>query len=379
MCFVHGMADGQYMIDEEFLKPEDAVDVHCTCAEEHRHHGSTRRQVVGRGALSAGAAIVGSTLLGKAAFPGSAGAVGPVSGDRVVMLGVNGGPVVSPVHAQSSTALHVTGKNDTIYLVDCGFETPRQMVLAKNLQFSKLRHVFITHHHSDHTSGYAPLALHGIWGNGGVNPFRRLDFWGPSPIRQIQRDFLSMYAVDIKSRVVGGAPDLAKLLHSHQNRLPKRGIRKVMEDSNVVVHATLVKHGSDMPGACAYRFTIKKSGRAIVFSGDTAPTQNLVDLAQGAHTLVHECISLPGIETLLQSIDAKVRPALRKHILTTHTDVFEVPAVAKAAGVQRLVLSHYAPAFVPATKFLADAKTGASKVGFTGEILAPIGLDSFAV
>jgi ribonuclease BN (tRNA processing enzyme) len=380
MCFVHGLANGQYLLDEEFLKPEDAVEAGCTCSHEQQPGGATRRQALGRGALGAGAAIIGSTILGKAAFaPGSARASGPSSGDRIVALGVNGGPVISPVHAQSSTALHVTGKNDITYLIDCGFEAARQMVVAGNLPFRQLRHVFVTHHHSDHTSGYAPLALHSLLGNNGAGPIRRLDFWGPKPISQMQRDFTSMYALDIKSRVESGTANLGKLLHSHQLSLPKRGVRKVMEDGNVVVHATLVKHGADMPGACAYRFTIKKTGRAIVFSGDTAPTKNLIDLAQGAHTLVHECLSIPGTDVLLAGVDPSMRAPLRKHILGTHTDVFEVPAVAKAANVQRLILNHFGPAFFPAARFLADAKTGAARAGFAGEILAAQELDSFAV
>ena len=377
MCFVHGLADGHYLINEDFLKPEDVVDVHCTCSQTTGH---TRRNALRRGVLGAGAAIVGGSVLGKAALgPSTADAAGPTSGDRVVMLGVNGGPVLSPAHAQSSLALHVTGKNDTTYLVDCGYEAARQMVIAPGLPFKELRHVFITHHHSDHTSGYAPLALHGIFGNAGAGPFRRLDIWGPSPVVQMQRDLTNMYALDIKSRVKGAAPDLRKLLHSHQQRLPKRGVRKVMEDPNVVVHSTLVNHGSDMPGACAYRFTIKKTGRAIVFSGDTAPTKNLIDLAQGADTLVHECISIPGLDVFLQSVDPSQRAARRKEIVGIHTDVFEVPAVAKAANVKRLVLNHYAPAFFPPSRFLADAKTGAAKVGFSGEILAPTEFDSFAL
>jgi ribonuclease BN (tRNA processing enzyme) len=152
-----------------------------------------------------------------------------------------------------------------------------------------------------------------------------------------------------------------------------------MEDANVVVHATHVRHGADIPGACAYRFTLKKNGRSIVFSGDTAPTQNLIDLAEGAHTLVHECISIPGIDVLLTGVDVAQAGPLRKHLLETHTDVVEVPGIAKAANVQRVILNHYAPAFFPASRFLADAKRGAAKVGYAGEVLASTDLDSYAI
>src|SRR4051794_24093453 len=226
MCFVHGLSDGRYLLDEEFLKPEDARDAGCTCGHEHSHEGATRRQALSRGALGAGAAILGSTMLGKAVLPSSAGAVGPTSGDRVVMIGANGGPLLAPLHKQRTIALHVTGKNDNTYLIDCGYDTANQM-LAAQLKFSQLRHVFVTHGHSDHVSGYAPLALHSLIGNIGTGGIRRLDFWGPKPMEQMQRDLFRSYKVDIESRKFSGSPDLRKLLHSHQYTLPKRGVRKV--------------------------------------------------------------------------------------------------------------------------------------------------------
>ena len=61
----------------------------------------------------------------------------------------------------------------------------------------------------------------------------------------------------------------------------------VHEDDRVRVTTILVDHGNMAP-ALAYRFDCDSG--AVVFSGDTAPSSNLVRLATGADILVHEVI-----------------------------------------------------------------------------------------
>ena len=71
------------------------------------------------------------------------------SGNRIVLLGVNGGPMLAPAHYQPSIALVV---DEQVYLVDCGADAARQVTRA-GLGFANLRHVFLTHRHMDHTAG----------------------------------------------------------------------------------------------------------------------------------------------------------------------------------------------------------------------------------
>ena len=46
--------------------------------------------------------------------------------------------------------------NDTPYVVDCGDGVARQLVIA-GVPLARLRHIFITHHHSDHNLELGPL------------------------------------------------------------------------------------------------------------------------------------------------------------------------------------------------------------------------------
>lgn len=63
----------------------------------------------------------------------------------------------------------------------------------------------------------------------------------------------------------------------------------VYQDARVKVTAFLLKHG-DVMGAFGYRFDTPD--RVVVISGDTAPSQTVVDECNGCDVLIHEAYSL---------------------------------------------------------------------------------------
>src|SRR5699024_7216375 len=66
----------------------------------------------------------------------------------------------------------------------------------------------------------------------------------------------------------------------------------VFEDNRVTVRATLVSHH---PTAPAFGFRFDTEAGSVTISGDTAPCQNLVRLAQGTDLLLHEAIDLASM------------------------------------------------------------------------------------
>jgi metallo-beta-lactamase superfamily protein len=72
--------------------------------------------------------------------------------------------------------------NHTAYIVDCGDGVARQLVLAC-VALAGLRHIFITHHHSDHHADYGNLMLL-AWAAGLRTP---VDTWGPPPLEKMTR------------------------------------------------------------------------------------------------------------------------------------------------------------------------------------------------
>src|ERR1700756_4504400 len=79
----------------------------------------------------------------------------PPAKSRLILLGTAGGPRPRKSRAAPSQVIFV---NNTAYVVDCGNGVATQLVRA-GLPLSAVRHVFITHHHSDHNADYGNLLL----------------------------------------------------------------------------------------------------------------------------------------------------------------------------------------------------------------------------
>ncbi len=275
----------------------------------------------------------------------------PQTRTRLILLGTAGGP--TPKRTRSGPA-QVILAGDSAYVVDCGDGVARQAVLA-GVPFNALRHIFITHHHSDHNADYGNLLLL-FWASGLAH---RVDSWGPPPLERITELFLEMSKPDIDVRVVDeGRPPLGQLIHPHEIQQP--GF--VMEDENLRVTSALVHHPM-VPVAYAYRFDAPD--RSIVISGDTTKSDALVQLAQGADVLVHEAFYPDAVEKMVVG-RANAEP-LRQHLLASHTSAEDCGRVAAAAGVKTLVLSHFVPAEDPP---ITDAMWAeAAGRHFTGKIV----------
>lgn len=270
--------------------------------------------------------LAAAAMLGAAALaPGLVKA--QASKTRLILLGTGGGP--RPKKENNASA-QVIVFNDALYVVDCGDGVARQLVLA-GLSLDRLRHVFITHHHSDHNADYGNLLLL-AWASGLRT---RVDTWGPPPIEKITRLFFEMSAYDIDIRIADeGRSPLLPLIHVHELGAP--GL--VMRDELVTVRSALVEHPLVAP-ALAYRFDTPD--RSIVVSGDTRWSDNLIELARGADVLVHEALFLPAVDRLVARVPNAA--TLRPHLLASHTSAEDCGKVAAAAGVKTLVLSHFVP------------------------------------
>ena len=223
---------------------------------------------------------------------------------------------------------------DAIYIIDCGNGVARQMVKA-GLDLGHLRDVFITHQHSDHNADYGNLLLL-AWE---TDLRTRVNTCGPPPLVEMTRLFLEMDAYDIHIRETDeGRLPLAPLIVPHE--ITHAG--QVMHDENLKVTAALVQHPPVVP-AFAYRFDCPD--RSIVFSGDTRPSENLIELARGADILVHEVIDLQVIDKVVKVEAMATR--LRAHLEAAHTSMTEVGQIASRAGVKTLLLNHFVPGTPP--------------------------------
>ena len=246
---------------------------------------------------------------------------------RLILLGTAGGP--RPKRRASAPAQVIVHRG-AAYLVDCGNGVGRQMTLA-GVPPETLRHVFLTHQHSDHNADYGNVFLL-AWGAGLKTA---VDAWGPPPLQRMTELFLELNATDIQTRMADeGRVPLAPLMRPHE--LTRPGV--VLHEPGMKVTTAVVHHPPLTP-ALAYRFDT--ADRSIVISGDTARSDALIELARGADVLVHEALYLPAVDRLVGSIPNA--STLKKHIVDSHTSAEDCGRVAQAAGVKTLVLSHFVP------------------------------------
>jgi ribonuclease BN (tRNA processing enzyme) len=270
---------------------------------------------------------------------------------RLILLGTGGGPRPRAATISSAQVIVVGGQ---LYVVDCGDGVARQLVIA-GLALTALRHVFITHHHSDHNADYGNLLLL-AWASGRRE---RMDAWGPAPIERMTRLFLEMNAVDIDTRVADeGRPPLTPLVHAHDLVMP--GL--VVEDDRVKVTSAVATHPM-IKSAFAYR--LDTADRSIVISGDTAKSDAVIALAKGADVLVHEAFYPEAADRLAARLPSAT--TLKKHLFASHTTAEDCGRIAAAAGVKTLVLSHFVPVDDP--ELTEQSWLDAARRHFTGRII----------
>jgi ribonuclease BN (tRNA processing enzyme) len=303
-----------------------------------------------------GLAATASIAAGPAPAPraaSSADATRAATGTRLILLGTKGGPRVgAPGTARNaSTLILIAG---VPYVVDCGYGTSTELVGA-GAALNSVRHVFITHHHSDHMLELGPLVY-----NGWVTGLRsRLDVHGPPGTADMITNFFAYMQLDIATRMADeGRPDPRELVVVSEFHEP--GL--VMQNDSVKVTAARVDH-PPIEQAYAYRFDTKDV--SIVISGDTTYAPRLAEFARGADVLVHEVMLVAGLDALLKRVPNAT--ALRQHLLASHTVPEDVGKLAAAAGVKTLVLTHFVPGDDPSIS--DETWTAGVKQHFQGNVV----------
>jgi len=253
----------------------------------------------------------------------------PPTSTRIILLGTKGGPTLATRTGRSNSATLLL-INNTPYVVDCGYGVSRQLIQA-GVSLDSVRHIFITHHHSDHDLEYGTL-FYNIWQ---ARKSPQVDAYGPVGIKKMTNDFFAYLKFDIDTRMLDeGTNDPRKLLTIHE--FDRAGL--VMRNDDVKVTSIQVVH-PPITQSYAYRFDAQD--RSIVISGDTAYAPKLAEFAKGAEVLIHEAMYLPAIDKLIQQNPNSKR--LREHLLASHTSTEDVGRVAAQAGVKTLVLTHLVP------------------------------------
>lgn len=260
----------------------------------------------------------------------------------------------------SSLALRLPQRSEW-WLFDCGEGTQHQLLKMPHLRLSQLTRVFVTHLHGDHfyglpgllasrglaLGGASPVTVHGPDGLGRwLNTTMRMT--GNRPAYPITNDVVTpdwslseygftvdvcptdhrveSYAYRMREADNPGAFDVEKAI---ADGLPSGRLFGQLKAGEVVTLPDgRVVNGADYVGET-------KRGRVTVYTGDTRPSDKIIEFAANADMLIHEA-------TFHSSEQAQAEKS-------AHSTSREAADVALRADVKALVMTHFSSRYDPET------------------------------
>ncbi|NWF95535.1 MAG: MBL fold metallo-hydrolase [Candidatus Thorarchaeota archaeon] len=197
-----------------------------------------------------------------------------------------------------------------------------------------IKHIFITHTHVDHCSDLAPL-IQTAW----MQDYNdTLSIYGPPGIIAWFNELMDMVYPYLRSKVkvqVLEEPD-----------------RHVVQIGEATVSTCRTIHGTTNGRA----IRIDHGGKSLVFSSDTAPSDEVAQLAAGVDLLIHECTWCDG-----------------NHPPNVHTSPTELGVVVNRAKPKAVVLTHMHP------EVIEDGERTLAIVKGTSECTVRLGEDLMTI
>lgn len=253
----------------------------------------------------------------------------------------------TPTARRGLTSLLVRRGGDQL-LFDCGEGTQRQLIRSVGL--GDLEHVFISHFHADHILGipgmlktfalrgrevpitiYGPPGLERTMGDLGSLVGRlpyELEIYELEPGEELGFKGFTVRGFDVDHR--GRAYGYALVEHDRPGHFDEEVARRLGVTPGP--DFGVLQRGGDVTLASGDVITSDqvvgddRRGRKLVYSGDTAPCDAMVEASSGADLLVHEA-------TFGDDEAARARE-------TSHSTAREAAEVARDAGVDLLCLTH---------------------------------------
>ena len=241
----------------------------------------------------------------------------------IVMLGT-GTPIPDPERSGPGVAIVV---DSVAYLFDAGSGIVRRAAAAARdglpaLRSPQLRHLFLTHLHSDHTLGLNDV-LFTPWIQGRKAP---LELYGPPGTKRLVTGIIDGNDEDIRERIASAGGPSPEGYRANVHEIAEGD---VFRDARVTVRAFSIPH-SGWKTAFSYRITTPD--RVIVLSGDARANDVVARECNGCDVLIHEVMSDAGFAT----ISAGRKP----YHAQAHTLASQLAVMATAARPKLLVLYH---------------------------------------
>jgi ribonuclease BN (tRNA processing enzyme) len=276
------------------------------------------------------------------------------------------------VNLARGEAANVVVVDGTPYVIDCGYGALRALLQA-GIRLVDVSSICLTHLHNDHTADVAAVLSH-QWTGSKMQP---TTVYGPFGTTGLVDGAVAFFRADTEIRIVDeGRTTRPEALFKGRDVAAGATPVEVLRDERVTITAVENEHYPDRAKArmshrsLAYR--VDTPTRSIVFSGDTAPSANLVKLARNADLFVCEAMDVAQharlVEQAKQAIAAGNENSVSRHVAETHSTTEDVGRMAAEAKVKTVVLSHLLPGSngveLPDTAYIA-----AVRKFFDGEVI----------
>jgi ribonuclease Z len=273
---------------------------------------------------------------------------------RIVMLGT-GAALPDPERCHSS--ILITLESGRHIMLDCGHGATRQL-LRVDVNPADVGDLFLTHLHHDHVCELPFFVISGwILGRSGA-----LNIFGPDGTSSMVRHLFENGAFDADIRARGAYPARQANIEAIRPKVTEYDQGLVFADDELRVTAAHMDHIPREVSPC-FGFRIEAEGKVVVFSGDTAPCDNILTLSRGADLLIHECTFT----------EAFIEHRRRSKVGTfSHTSPHDLGKLAVAAGVKSLVATH-----IGHVDSLSTVLKRAAKKHLPIELMGPHQIDAF--
>ncbi|TAL12718.1 MAG: MBL fold metallo-hydrolase [Nitrospirae bacterium] len=197
-------------------------------------------------------------------------------------------------------------ETDQLLLFDFGPRTLMNLIKA-GVDRHRLRHLFLTHHHTDHFADFFTFFFDALFHAKFVAPRPALTIYGPRGTRRL-------FGALLKAMPGFAAAPFRVTVTELTDRTIRIGRTRVT--AGTVVHS---------PRLHCQGYRVEHGGVALAYSGDAEYCEGLIQLCRGADVAVLDCsfpVQRPG---------------------PNHMTARDCGRAAREAGVKRLLLSHFYP------------------------------------
>jgi len=254
-------------------------------------------------------------------------------------------------------------------IFDCGRGTAQRLYQIEPWDTTKgnaekYDKLFLTHLHSDHTTGIPDLWITGnIFGR----YKNKLRIWGPRLTEHMMGHLVKAFEPDIKvrfeARVHRGASTNSDGLEIEVKEVDE-GF--VFEENCVKVVPFRVNHYDEYSEEPSLGYRVGYEGKSVVISGDTRFCENLITNSKDVDLLIHEVAAGPlGVEL----------PANQTRPMAHHTSPEEAGEVFRRVNPKLAVYNH----FIQFQDVTVDEMMNRTKSVYDGPILVGEDLMTFEI